>query len=396
MSADSDDLMDRSDLYVEVTNRNQQTKSYINIISHEGTCVPFELTNVDMLTQFFTDWNNIRTGVRIYILDKENGLWEVLHLPNYVKELCDVHSFKTIIENKDYTPATVSFLLCHGCPRSEDEPAYLNFCDNEDDYEHHEQDMAVTTNRVWACKPQQSNGDRVLAYWSEQVFLQDLIGRSKMVVLMCCYGNQIVEDYVSEMTTSQMINKIPDILYYDDKLVPKTTHIILLALLINLIDSDDTLDNDPPTDKLYSVVKRSSITILKIVKWCKDDVDKFWHFLLDMGVVSSYKSEKQKQGLPIAENRLQHKTWTDHYRVSGHIFHDYIPDFQKQNIFNNFKALKLISAGAAKPMYQNCDSVESFPSGSELRDVLFKYLESFRALSRDTIVSSSINNIYIV
>ena len=118
-----------------------------------------------------------------------------------------------------------------------------------------------------------------------------------------------------------------------------------------------------------------------------------------MGVVSSYKSEKQKQGLPIAKNRLQHKTWTDHYRVSGHIFHDYIPDFQKQYIFNNFKALKLISGGAAQPMYQNCDSVESFPSdssGSELRDVLFKYLGSFRALSRDTLVSSSINNIYIV
>jgi hypothetical protein len=88
-----------------------------------------------------------------------------------------------------------------------------------------------------------------------------------MVVLMCCHGDQIVEDYVSEMA-----NKIPDIFFYKRATVVKTTHIILLALLIILIDSDSTLRNDPAALELYSAVKRSILTILKIVKWCKDDI----------------------------------------------------------------------------------------------------------------------------
>ena len=72
-----------------------------------------------------------------------------------------------------------------------------------------------------------------------------------MVVLMCCCGDQIVEDYVSEMTETLRLNKIPDILFYNREGVKKTTHIILLALLMNLIDSDDKLSYDPPGGAIF-------------------------------------------------------------------------------------------------------------------------------------------------
>jgi hypothetical protein len=350
-------------------------------------------------TQFFTDWNNIRTGVRSYILDKKNGFWGLVHLPNYVKELCDVHSVAAQIRrdldfDHVYGPPPVTFILCHGGKRFEKEPAFLNFGEQR-----HDDDQNGTTNRVWACKPENEQQLLHQIYWDAQVVLQDLIRQSKMVVLMCCNGDQIVEDYVLEMTTSQMTNEIPDILFFNCADVNKTTHIILLALLRNLIDSDDQFPYDPPAEELYSAVKRSIITILKIVKWCTDNINMFWDFLLHMGVVSTYESEKKKQGLPIAKERFDGKDWTHHYRVSGHIFHDYIPDIHKKIIFNEFQALTLISAWDGKPIYQNCDSVEPLPSDdsdSSLRDVLFKYLGSLRPLSQDTLVSACINNIYIV
>ena len=389
----SDDLADSE----EVSARIKTTKkSYVIIISHEGDVVPFELTNVDILTQFFTDWNNIRTGVRCYIIDKDHACATLVHLPNYVKELCDVRllSQETLsnIDWKngfDYGFPPVTFLLCHGGKRDENEPSFLNFGERRHDDNHFD-----TTRKVWACKPSEEEQDLHPLYWPGEIFLQDLIGTSKIVVLMCCHCDEIVEDYISEMD-----NKIPHIFYFKRAGVVKTTVIILLALLINLIDSDRTLEKDPTTEQLFSVVKRSIITILKIVKWCTNDIKKFWDFLLDMGVVSQYKSEKAKQGLPVAPRMLP-KDYTNHYLVSGHIFHDYIPESQQQHIFHDFRALTLLSPGEVHPVTQNYDSVEPLPSddsgGQFLREVLLNYLEHWRPQATDTLVSQCMNNIYIV
>jgi hypothetical protein len=151
----SDDLTD-SDLKVK-TSRNKEKQSYVIMISHEADFVPFELTSVDILTQFFTDWNNIRTGVRSYIIDEEYPVRELVHLPNYVKELCDVHTVAAAIASgidwqteKEYGPSPVTFLLCRGSKRDEETPAFLNFGAESREGDGH-------TRHVWACKPKQQD-----------------------------------------------------------------------------------------------------------------------------------------------------------------------------------------------------------------------------------------------
>jgi hypothetical protein len=204
---------------------------------------------------------------------------------------------------------------------------------------------------------------------------------------MFCNGDQIVEDYVSEMTEGMELHNIPDILFYNRENVIVCTHIILMALLMNLIDSDDRIGYDPPPNELYKAVKSSIITILKIVKYCNNDINKFWNFLLDMGCIFTYESDKRKQGLPIPAKTF--KTRKLHYRLVGHMYHDYIPEHQKENIFNDFKALTLISPGKRQPVYQNYESVDPLPSDSLPRvwDVLHNYVTPSRELSEEALGS---------
>ena len=45
--------------------RTRRRRCYVRIITHESDFVPFEVTNADTLTQFFGDFNNVRTGVSL-------------------------------------------------------------------------------------------------------------------------------------------------------------------------------------------------------------------------------------------------------------------------------------------------------------------------------------------
>lgn len=377
--SDPDDLPD-SDGEVEVIDRNKTKQSYVIIISYEAAFVPFELTMADALTQFFTDYNNIRTGVRNYIIDDESIPRELVGVPNYVKEVCDVRTVSRAIEdNRDcyteheYGPAPVTFILCHGGPRPTDgsggKPACLLF--GEDRHTSYGENR-----RVWARYPE--NDDYLVSYWGDQVYLEDLIKTSKMAILMCCHGDQIVQDYVAEQTEEMRVHEIPDILFYNCGEVHKTTHMILMALLMNLIDSDNRLLKDPTPDELHEVVQTCTMTILKIVKWCSDDINKFWTFLLDTSCIISYEIEKERQGLPIPVKRVPN--WKLHYRVSGHMYHDYISQDQEENIFNEFKTLTLISRGESQPVTHNYQSVDPFPSDSSQRlwVVLQDYVMSAR------------------
>ena len=102
---------------VQPIDRNKKRKSYVSIISHEGDSVPFESTNADTLTQFFTDYNNIRVGVRSYIVDGQvRGYIDLVSVPNYSKVLCDVKGLCDVIwSHVDmHEPSPVTFLFCHG------------------------------------------------------------------------------------------------------------------------------------------------------------------------------------------------------------------------------------------------------------------------------------------
>ena len=343
---------------------NRPKQSYVMIISHEGDRVPFELTNADTLTQFFTDYNNIRTGVRSYIIDENiQSDVQLVNMPNYLKDLCNLQSLRQNIQkDDDYGVSPVTFLFCHGSGPGPDHPAVLNF--GEERFKH----------IVWACRKSQPK--------RSDVILQDLICNSELVILMCCAGDQILKDYLSEQG-----NKIRNILFYNHGEVLKPTHALFLALLMNLIDSHKRLEKDPYPRDLFHIVMDSIITIFKIVKWCNNDKNEFWNFMLDMGCISTYESEKRKQGLPIQVKRFTGNCWKFHYRLFGHTYHDYIPRNVEERIFNEFKTLTLVSAGDTEPLYQNCESVDPLPSDLPLRQALYDYVSRHPEESQGSVES---------
>jgi hypothetical protein len=391
----SDYLPDDDVLHVTTINRNAPTKSYVNIISYEGDFVPFTTTEADTLTQFFTDYNNIRTGVKSYIIDKQYQ--ELVHRDNYVKKLCDMQTVAAAIEhcNYEYGPATLMFLNCHGSKRTSNHPAFLKFGE-----ERHVDDGQ--TRYVWAGSNDEDSPE-------DAVFLSQLIDESGVVFLMCCNGDQIVEDYVSEMSECMQLHKIPDILFFNHENVIVSSPSIFMTLFMNLIDSDSRIRRDPYPNELYMAAKDAIITILQIVKCCNKDINKFWNFLLDMGCIFTYESDKRKQGLPIPARHLGATKLQ--YRLHGHEYHEYILEQQKEDIFNDFKTLTLISPGKKQPVYQNYESVDPLPSDSLPRvwDVLHNYTKRARELSDEALGSvkqqqsigirvaqQCINNIYLV
>jgi hypothetical protein len=247
----SDYLPDDDVLHVTTINRNASTKSYVNIISYEGDFVPFTTTEADTLTQFFTDWNNIRTGVKSYIIDKQYQ--ELVHRDNYVKKLCDMQTVAAAIEhcNYEYGPAPMMFLCCHGSKRTSNHPAFLKFGE-----ERHVDDGQ--TRYVWAGSNDRDSPE-------DAVFLSQLIDKSGVVFLMCCNGDQIVEDYVSEMSEGMELHKIRDILFFNHENVFVGSPSIFMTLFMNLIDSDNRIRRDPYPNELYMAAKDAIITILQFL-----------------------------------------------------------------------------------------------------------------------------------
>jgi len=336
--------------------------------------MPFELTNADALTQFFLDHNNIRTGVETYIVNSGVDFYGIvlMHVPNYLKKLVCEESLPDITVN---IPPPVTFLLCHGVKRTvtkslpdapelvEEHPAFLFFSEDEND-----------PNIVYASRSVTLPDGGKKRVRSDAVVLHDLIRDTRLAVIMSCAGDHILEDYLSERG-----NDIPDILVYKCKVATKLTHAIFVALLINLMDSDDRVLKDPAPEEVYNAVRNGIVTIFKIVKWCDDDKDVFWKFLLDVGCVSEYETEKQKQGLPLAVSRLDEnrEDLSVFYRVYGQFKNEYIPTPIKKAVFNDFKALTLVSKGEETPVEQNYLTVEELtakPTTRTLKEIVYEYV----------------------
>jgi hypothetical protein len=352
----------------------QERQSYVRIITHDSFYMPFELTNADALTQFFLDHNNVRTGVETYIVNSgvdSHGI-VLARVPNYLKKLVNEESLPDIAAD---TPPPVTFLLCHGIKRNvsqsvagqpesiEEHPAFLFFSEDEND-----------PNIVYASRSVTLPDGEKKYVPSGAVVLHDLIQKTGLAVILCCAGDHILEDYLSERG-----NDIPDILVYKCGVATKLTHVILVTLLINLMDSDDRVLKDPAPEEVCNAVRNGIITIFQIVKWCDDDKDVFWKFLLDVGCVSEYETEKQKQGLPrsVSRFRQQEKDLPSYYRVYGQFKNEFITEDTQQFVFNDFKVLTLVSKGVERPVEQNHLTVPEFtskPTTRTLKQVVYAHL----------------------
>jgi hypothetical protein len=157
--------------------------------------------------------------------------------PNYSKQIGDVQSLRQIGYEEDPSPV---MLLCHGRGPASTHPAVLKF--GED----------TVQNYVWACR----DGDIP----DDDEILQNMIWKSKLVLMLCCEGGKFLKDYLSEQG-----NNKPDILMYDCEIAIRVPHAVFVFLLINVIASDDRVLRDPYPRDVCIAVKDGITTILNIV-----------------------------------------------------------------------------------------------------------------------------------
>ena len=341
-----------------------ELKSLVTIFSFEGSSRPFEVSNADVLTQFFTDWNSIHTSVLNQIVSDADI--QLVTTPFYEKRLLKLRTLNEIeddeddlddletmgetkgIKNLKSKRSSVTFIFCHGGgrpPGYPDIPAVLNFAEQPDQ------------NYVWAC-------DNDCLPSSSCVTLHDLIYAADVVFLMCCHGDAILKDYILEQR-----NGIPDIVMFNCGEVLKVTAVILVGLLMQILDSDEGIGQNPSPKVLKEAVMRCIQTILNVVKWC-DNAETFLQVLVSIGCVSTYTTEKH--GLPCAFEP-EHP----YYRLHGQVFNVELDEDIKQGIFKDFRSLTWVTHGKTEPQYNNYQNIEDIhtPTALAIKAKILKHKE---------------------
>ena len=185
--------------------------------------------------------------------EKANKYHEQLKLveqPNYKKIQVDRTEY---IKNIN---AELIIMLAHGTKGNGDAdlPASLRFgCPLSDAGRAHSGLKVFAKNTDRICQP-------------DQTMLHDVIRRSKIVIMLAFYGNEVAEDYLKYLKyvndTGDAYPMYPDILLCNGALDNASVH-IFTVLLINLLDSQvDTL----PVRDLHGDVRTAILRIMQIVQ----------------------------------------------------------------------------------------------------------------------------------
>jgi hypothetical protein len=185
--------------------------------------------------------------------------------------------------------------------------------------------------------------------------LADVTARSKLAIVLCCRGDQILQDFLSDGPTN-----FTDMLLCDKEYLDNQSFCIFFVLLVNLIDS--FLEFRPlrlNNVRMDEIVKWKIERIFQIVRKFGTTAEDFWDFLEKSGCVASLEAVKASQGLPnIRENAEQY------YRVLGmpwnfplrFVSEDGTEEDTKQTILDDFKALKLVRWDGDKVVFENWES----------------------------------------
>ncbi len=271
--------------------------------------------------------------------------------PNYKKIQLDSTQY---IKNVN---AELIIMLCHGFPRNiaDDIPATLRFgCPLSDAGRGHSGLKVFAKNTTRICEP-------------GQTLLHDVICQSKIVIMLACYGNEVVEDYLhylhSHNNTNDTYPMYPDILLCNGAVATVSAH-IFTVLFINLLDSEvPTL----PVRDLHSPVTKVILRIMQIVQLFGDDYGDFWDFLKQVNCITEEKQAKRSQQLQFASGRLP----PDCYRIYGHtVPHELFKSPHK--VFTDFKQLKLVSRGEnGMPVYTTSANVDPIQLTNESTGITY-------------------------
>ena len=315
----------------------------VAIITHEGGALPLEETLLDMMAQLFLSLNtSLETDILVNNFDeneeKDHEQLKLVDQPNYKKILVDHTEY---IKNRD---AELIIMLGHGLKR--DTVKYL------------------PAGILFTCPRSKAGiGHSSLTVWAkytgrvyEQTMLHQVIRRSKIVIMLACYGNEIIEDYLQYLSdtkhnTHDAYPFYPDILMCHGRVDNVSVH-IFTVLFINLLDSQvDTL----PVRDLHGDVRTVILRIMQIVQLFGSDHNAFWDFLQEVECITDEKKVKNNQQLKFTSKRQP----GDYYRIYGHTCPYKLLYPVQVQVLTDFKRLTLMTRGEnGMPEYHTSDSVD--------------------------------------
>jgi len=351
----------------------------VSILAHEGGGLPLEETLVDMLTQLFL---LLKAHLETQIL-VDNVAYFDEKTESYHKKLMlvDQPKYKKIqVDSTEYikdVDADLIVMLCHGLTRNtaKELPAALRFgCALSDAGSGH------TGLKVFA-KPT----NRILR--SEHTFLHDVICHSEIVIILSCYGNEVVEDYLESLKSvrndsADAYPMYPDILMCQGAVDDLSVH-IFTVLFINLLDSEVAR---LPIRDIHAPVTTVILRIMQIVQLFGDDYDDFWDYLKQVDCITQEKHVKRSQQLKFASERLP----PDCFRIYGHMVPFHLGDSAKV-VFTDFKQLTLMSRGEnGRPTYTTSANVDPIQLTNESTGVTYVDTALKRRKQRNEYVANSV------
>jgi hypothetical protein len=287
----------------------------VTIIGFESVANPFLQTSIDMMTQFIRE-RGMRLATFIWVhnvaeKDEDNHFYDSLTLTDHAGYL------KKIISNTDQLQGLSTDLMiirCHGAARTAGQYAKLAFTDNNAHSKPYKGEFLVHSRQE-----------------SSKISLKELTNETKLVLLFCCFGNQIITDYLSETHKKPR----PYILVSNqDKMLAASADIIQLVLLniLECNEKEDRLRSGFWKEVLVGIKK-----IFEIVKLFGDDHAAFWEYLQHLGVITLEDERSKRHELP-QKKPGAHPL----FQLYGRTFIYYLEENTVQNTFRDFKSLLLV------------------------------------------------------
>lgn len=326
----------------------QQDHKHVVILGYESSGVPFAQTAIDLLTQGFRDKAlSLGTYIWVHNASQTDDYDEAKHTTSLT---CIDHAeyVKKMINNTDQLTgisADLMIILCHGAPRRYGKCAQLRFADNDGPSRPYRDECNVDARKMTA-----------------NVSLKELTSATKLVLMLCCHGNQIMTDYLSDSNTLTR----PFILASNQALILRGSIDAILIVLFNILETIVFYTERPILKSQHWARVLIAINrLFQIVKLFGDDHDSFWTYLLQTGVVTIAHNHNRRRQVPSAQPASEAL-----FHVYGRNFNFLLEESTKANTLRDFKTLLLV--GPNGPPQSADTAADLVPYPDEHVDVYLK------------------------
>lgn len=299
--------------------------SHTVIVSHCGDLRPDEVV-ADSLT---TCLLNLQKSVTSYVVVPTCGA-EALCLANFHDTFTGGRNIgqvkkrymKKIIPDTAYlknTQCHVMIFFSHGTPRSEigARPHYICFRESDSvSVDGQKLEGTPEEAKIWSCS-EYTSGEKTYAKKHRGVTLSEVVGQSKLVILLACCSAPIIQEFSAEE------GRKPDfVILAVDLITHDIANHVLIALLCTSLENTDKASKK---DTWHDDVRTHVCKVLLSIKQHGADEGTFWNFLQTCDVI-------KKGHVPLSDA---------YYRIRGHA-HSYEAETDdKKIVWEEMNALTL-------------------------------------------------------